>query len=97
MSLDPLALILAALATYRLARMVTQEEGPLDIFVKLRGAIDPDQKTWLGRGINCALCVGFWVSLGVAFLLAPFDWSLLLIWWGIAGAQILIQKWEYRR
>src|SRR5262249_55240931 len=60
---DIVALVLASLATYRLARMVASEEGPGGVFVKLRGVLDADQQTWFGRGMNCQLCVGFWLAL----------------------------------
>jgi hypothetical protein len=89
--------IIASLATYRLARMVATEEGPFGVFVVLRGFLDADQKTWLGRGMVCQLCVGFWLALPVAFLVAPLDWTLLLAWWGIAGAAALLAKWEGKR
>jgi hypothetical protein len=94
---DLVALALAALATYRLARMISGEEGPGAIFTKLRGRFDPDQATWIGRGLNCQLCVGFWLALPIALLVAPLDWSLLLAWWGIAGAAALLAKWEQKR
>jgi hypothetical protein len=95
--MDLVALTLAALAVYRLARMISSEEGPGAIFTKLRGRFDPDQQTWIGRGLNCQLCVGFWLALPIAFLVAPLDPSLLLAWWGIAGAAALIAKWEQKR
>lgn len=93
----PLLLLIAALATYRLARMVAWEEGPGAVFTRLRGRIDPDQATWIGRGLNCPLCVGFWIALPITLLLVPFDWSVLFVWWAVAGAQAVLQKQERNR
>lgn len=93
--MDAVTLLLAALATYRLARMVATEEGPFGVFVALRGRLDPDQRTWIGRGLNCPLCVGFWaapLALGLLWLWPPLAW-----WLGCAGAATLLQKWEHRR
>lgn len=89
-------IILAILAVYRLARMLAQEEGPFDVFYRIRGRIDPEQKTWIGRGINCALCLGFWLSLIFSIALhrkkvkAP---PTLLDWFAIAGGQAALHLW----
>lgn len=88
--------LLSVFAVYRLARMAAMEEGPFDLFVRVRGRIDPEQATWIGRGINCALCLGFWISL--IFAVAT-NWShvlalpTLLDWLAIAGAQTVLHLW----
>ncbi len=71
------------------------EEGPLGILGAIRVRLDPEQKTWLGRGLNCPLCVGFWVSLMVSLALLPWSgWqSLLLYWLGVAGAMAALHLW----
>lgn len=103
MALASLALLifkaaLAILAAYRLARMVALEEGPFSLFQEIRGRIDYKQQTWVGRGINCPLCVGFYVSLLAAFVVAwssgiGWEWALGL-WLPIAGGQTYLQKNE---
>lgn len=55
-------LIVAALATYRIARLVAQEEGPFELAQKLRNVADPDQATWIGRGLQCPWCISFWIG-----------------------------------
>lgn len=93
--MNALTLLLLALATYRLARMVASEEGPAGLFQALRGHFDPDQHTWVGRGLNCALCVGVWTAplvLGLWWLWPP------LVWWpAVAGAAVILTKWEQKR
>lgn len=91
---DLTRLVLGGLASFRLARMLALEEGPGGVFDRVRGRCDPQQTTWLGRGLNCPLCVGFWTSLLMAVLL--WDGSqrkLILNWWGMAGAQSLLHLW----
>lgn len=92
---DWLSFLLAVFATYRVAMMLALEEGPLGIFDTLRLRLDPEQKTWLGRGVNCPLCIGFWVSLAVSVVLSPWSgWqSLLLDWLGVAGAMAALYLW----
>lgn len=75
--------------------MLAMEEGPLGIFDAVRVRLDPEQKTWLGRGLNCPLCVGFWVSLVVSAVLLPWSgWQLLLLYWfGVAGGMAVLHLW----
>lgn len=93
-----LSYILAVLAAYRIARMLAMEEGPLELFARVRDRFDPEQKTWLGRGLNCPLCIGMYVSLAMALLLAHQDPTMhrsetVLAWLGIAGGQTLLHLW----
>lgn len=93
--MDALTLILLSLATYRVAHMVAREEGPWSCFTRLRGALDPDQHTWLGRGVNCVLCVAFWTVwavLGLWWLWPPIVWAL-----AASGGASLLWIWENKR
>lgn len=95
--MDALTLALASLATFRVALMVATEEGPFSVFTRLRGALDPDQKTWLGRGINCAFCVSFWIAWPI-LALTWFEWGLFLVaGLALSGAACLLKKWMDRR
>lgn len=82
-----LAVVIGAIAAYRVSYMITREEGPLGVFSLLRGAVDPYQKTWVGRGLNCILCVSFWVTLAVSIIIGV-SW---LEWLAMAG---LIVMWR---
>ena len=81
-------------AVYRLARMLTLEEGPLGMWAYVRGHIDPRQETWLGRGLNCPLCVGFWLALFAALFRRGSRREFFLEWWSIAGLATTLQKLE---
>lgn len=93
--------IIASLATYRVGRMVAVEDGPGDVFVSLRSRLDPDQRTWVGKGLNCVLCVAFWAALPVAILACVLGWADVwawpIVWLGLAGAAAVIWKWEMKR
>jgi hypothetical protein len=73
--------------------MLLMEDGPFELFSTLQDKLG--QKTWIGRGFKCFLCLSFWVSLGAAALLATTWRELLLLWWGIAGANVV--AWLYLR
>lgn len=90
-------MIVSALAAYRMARMMAVETGPFAIFARMRRHIDPQQKTWIGIGLNCPYCLGLWSSLLFYWLLgynqnttAQFLINVL----AIAGVQAIIQSWE---
>ena len=93
--------IIAALATHRIALAITEEEGPFSLFVKLRGALDPDQTTWLGRGLNCIFCVGFWVALPISLFVTVLGyadpWAWPLTWLGLADSVVIIRRWEQKK
>jgi hypothetical protein len=78
-------LLLAALTVYRLATDLAWEDGPFDLFARLRGAVmsRAGANSWLSSGVNCPICLSFWLSLPAAYL-----WGALA-WLGIAGAVAL--------
>jgi len=89
-----LLLLMASFATYRVARMLAQEDGPFDVFARVRGRVN--QRTWVGRGIACVWCLSFWVALVVACGLAwqgHLAWrDVWLVWLAIAGASAAIYQ-----
>lgn len=84
-------LIIAALAVYRVSRMVAIEEGPFSLFTKIR-SLAPAQ-TWLQRGLECPICISFWVALPVALWLG----GDALTWLALSGVAVLLTKWEQKR
>ncbi len=86
-----LALILSILAVYRASYFIAKEDGPFDMFSKMRGKIG--QEGWVGRGLNCVLCISFWLSLIPALWLfwgRPID--IIAGWFGISGAALVLYK-----
>lgn len=91
-------LLVLGFAAYRLTQLITQDEGPFGLFLRLRamlGAYDYNSfgipETGLGRAISCPYCVGIYAA---ALMLLLYQWqvSRILVWWlAIAGVQALIQ------
>ena len=75
---DSFTIVLSALATYRVVRLVAIEEGPFALSQKLRNVADPDQLTWVGRGLACAWCISFWVA-PVALYATRYDAGLVVV------------------
>ncbi len=57
------ALGVGALATWRISRLVVSEDGPAQLVVRLRRAVDA---TPLAGVMDCFACTSVWVGLGVS-------------------------------
>lgn len=99
-----ISLVLAVLATYRLAQMVALDDGPLDVFATLRGLTayshNGKERTglaWesLSKLVNCPYCLGVWfgalTTLLVAFSVRLGFWTGILFWLATAGGQCALQ------
>ena len=85
-----LRLILAVFAVYRLAQLVAIDDGPGDVFRRLRAwAITG----WLAGLVHCVYCAGVWFAAIVgAWVLWPCGVSdTVLAIFGIAGAAAWLQ------
>lgn len=91
--------LLAILATYRLSRMIAFEDGPWDICLRFRTQVRVWTRGrgdhWLWRGVNCPLCIGFWIAWPIALLLPWLGWAMYIIsGLGLAGGAAWIYKGE---
>ena len=90
-----LALILSVLAVYRISYLIAKEDGPFDLFAKIRykGGSIKHPHDWISRGLNCILCISFWLSLiPVIWLFWGDVVSITLGWLGIAGGVLVLYK-----
>lgn len=71
-------LAVCSLATYRIVRLIAVEEGPFSLSLKLRGVLDPDRRTWIGRGMACPWCLSFWIG-PVTLYAARYEIGAILI------------------
>jgi len=89
MTLTPFAWLLAVLAVYRLAYLMTVDDGPARIFLRFRQwtvrRFGADH--WITEGASCLFCQSVWYAAPAALL---FPWQglsmFLLLWLSIAGA-----------
>lgn len=101
------ATLAATLAVYRLAFMVAREEGPFDVFDRLRLAAQrlpsiPDTQPnrlrphWIARGIGCPLCISWWLALPAAVIVTQATGVSLLValglWPAIAGGCLFLYQ-----
>jgi len=77
-------LLILALATWRLSSLLAQEDGPYDMFAKLRRRLGvrydahrrPSGENVIARGVICVWCNSVWV--GAALALAYFLWPAVV-------------------
>lgn len=61
---DMLTLLCLVFATYRVSRMTSLEDGPWEVFTRLRGLVYRKAgDTWIERGVNCPLCLSVWIGI----------------------------------
>lgn len=96
--------ILAALAVWRLSFMLVMEDGPFQIFEKLRNRFEVyrngDERVCLNDGVigNILICLGctsVWVSAGISLYLALMGliiWPLFpVVWLTLSSVSILFE------
>lgn len=97
--------LIAALAVYRLAHMIANEDGPWDAFTRLRTWVyhgwDGNPETyvrhWTARGISCPLCISFWLAWPAALLLPwPGLGLYILTALALSAVTVLLTKGLHR-
>src|SRR5262245_39476483 len=87
---DPwLRSLFGLLATWRVAHLLAYEDGPGDVFVRLRAKLGGG---FLGRLVDCFQCNSLWVSalFALAVSHSMVDWAVA--WLGLSGGACLIEK-----
>ena len=92
---DPIPIVLSALAVFRLAELFVYDDGPFYVFTDLRGWSLLSNR-WLrtiGQALNCVHCTGLYLSalFAIPFFLQSL-YSGLLAWFAIAGIQSILSN-----
>jgi len=89
MSADLTALIVGALAVWRVTHLLNAEDGPSGISVRLR--------RWAGNGffgeaLDCFMCLSLWAAAPVAAILAHSAIEGALSWLALSAGAILLER-----
>lgn len=100
--MDVMSFVILSLATYRFASLLARENGPFDVFVKLRyilGARYDEHSnligtTMLSRLILCVWCSSVWIALvlTVIYAIAPIVAVWLCAPFAISCAAVIIEQ-----
>ena len=98
--------VILALAAWRLAYMLVNEDGPGAIFSRLRYRLgvrsvvtrgndgQPEASkvatNWLAEGLTCVWCVSIWTALLLLLPWEPLYWLRLLL--AVSGGAILVNE-----
>lgn len=82
-------LIVCTLATWRLASLLTREEGPYGLFSRLRGS---DTDRGARRPLHCFYCTSLWVAAPLTGFAAPWSWRSIVIWLALSGGACLLDR-----
>lgn len=81
--------VIGTLATWRIASLITREEGPYALFSRLRGSgIEAGPR----RALHCLYCTSIWVAAPIARFVEPWSWRSILIWLALSGGACLLDR-----
>jgi hypothetical protein len=93
-----LRVILVILSCYRIAQLFTIDSGPFDIFQIGRNKLGRMAAGSLlaknfAELVSCPYCLGVWISLGLtpAVIFPNLFFDAIILIWGVAGGQALLQ------
>jgi hypothetical protein len=82
-------LVAGTLAVWRLTHLLWNEDGPADVFVRLRRLAGDG---FFGRLVDCFYCSSLWIA-------APFAWALaeqwrerFVFWLALSAGAILLER-----
>ncbi len=81
--------LLGVLAVWRITHLLWGEDGPGDIFVRLRRRAG---QGFFGRLLDCFYCLSLWFSAPFALMLGSTWFERALLWLGLSGGAILLER-----
>jgi hypothetical protein len=87
-------LAIATLAAWRVTHLLSAEDGPWDLMVRLRRVAG---EGFFGKLLDCFYCLSLWVAAPLA-LMAESNWSdRVLLWLAISAGAILLERATSRK
>ncbi len=86
-------LLLAVLCVWRITHLLTEEDGPWDLVVRLRRRLGDG--SW-GRLMDCFYCLSVWIAIPFAYLLGATWGERLFHWPAISAGAILLERATFR-
>jgi hypothetical protein len=89
---DPVALVVMALATWRIAALFFFDSGPWDVFERLRylAGVYKDPQPFWGKQLSCLWCCSLWSGLfcGICGII----WWPILLPFALSGAAMALSS-----
>ncbi|HEY0760978.1 MAG TPA: DUF1360 domain-containing protein [Pyrinomonadaceae bacterium] len=84
-----ITLLVAILAVWRITHLFSSEDGPADIFLRLRRLAG---KSFFGQLLDCFYCLSLWFAAPVGWLLGETWLARVFIWLAVSGGAILLER-----
>jgi hypothetical protein len=88
------SLLIAILSVWRITHLFWGEDGPWDLFVRLRRLAG---KGLWGSLLDCFYCLSLWIAAPMACLLGGSWLERGWLWTGLSGGAILLERATARR
>jgi Protein of unknown function (DUF1360) len=82
-------LLIVLLAVWRITHLFWGEDGPGDVFLRVRKLAG---QSFLGRLLDCFYCLSLWVAVPFAWWLADRWIERIVLWFGLSGGAILLER-----
>jgi Protein of unknown function (DUF1360) len=81
--------LISSLAAWRLTHLFWGEDGPWNIFVRLRNLAGA---SFVGQVLDCFYCLSLWIALPLAWWIGSSWADRAVAWMAISGAAILLER-----
>jgi hypothetical protein len=81
------------LAVWRVAHLLSQEDGPFDLVFKLRTMAG---QSFFGRLLDCFFCLSMWLAVPIAYLVSRDWFTGIVSWLALSGSASLLFKATHR-
>ena len=82
-------LLVVLLAVWRITHLLWGEDGPGDVFVRLRKLAG---ESLFGKLLDCFYCLSLWIALPFAWFAGRSWQERLVLWFGFSGGAILLER-----
>ncbi len=86
-------LLLSTLAVWRITHLLQAEDGPWNLFLRLRSAAG---NSFAGRLLDCFYCLSLWIAAPFAYWMGESWKEKLLLWPALSAAAILFERLSAR-
>jgi hypothetical protein len=85
----PVRIALAVLATWRVTHLLSNEDGPADLFYHLRAKLG---YSFAGRIMDCFYCLSVWIAAALATMVIRDFTDWVLTWLALSGGACLLER-----
>ena len=82
-------LLIAMLAVWRVTHLFFAEDGPGDMFLRLRKLAGD---SFFGRLLDCFYCLSLWFAAPAGWMLGQTWWERGFLWLALSGGAILLER-----